>query len=88
MATHGEHEYIYPTSSVFLVREPYLQMAEGGQPMIRIDSPTDFVFLHEQTNLKGLPGRGRSFPSSRSRPNARNRRYRSIPTPARCSGTS
>jgi hypothetical protein len=43
MATHGEHEYIYPTSSVFLVREPYLQMAEGGQPMIRIDSPTDLL---------------------------------------------
>lgn len=41
--------------------------------MIRIDSPTDFVFLHEQTNLKGLTW-SRPFlpvfsePSERSQP--------------------
>lgn len=52
--SNEELEAILPLGSTIAVREPYFKMSETGHPMVRVDSPTDVVFLNEERDLAGL----------------------------------
>lgn len=42
---HHDASYALPVSTTLAVKEPYYKLAQDGYPLIRVDSPSDVVFL-------------------------------------------
>lgn len=43
---------------IFILKEPFFKMSAAGQTLLRVESPSDVIFLHPSNSFEELKARG------------------------------